>query len=47
MCKGVNNTTYNSIYKLEIPSYLCRKSSDVLHDTSKTKFTRPETGKPR
>ena len=44
---------YNSINKLERPSYLskitsglCRKSSGVLHDTSKTKFTRLETGKP-
>ena len=30
----------------ERPSYLCRNISGVLHDTSKPKFTRPETVKP-
>lgn len=48
-CNGAKNIykiAYNSINKLERPSYLCRKSSGVLHDTSKPKFTRLETGKP-
>ena len=48
-CNGAKNIykiAYNSINKLERPSYLCRKSSGVLHDTSKSKFTRLETGKP-
>ncbi len=38
-CNGAKNIykiAYNSINKLERPSYLCRKSSDVLHDTSKS-----------
>ncbi len=37
---------YNSVHNIDRPSYLCRNSSGVLHDTSKPKFTRPETGKP-
>ena len=48
-CNGAKNIykiAYNSINKLERPSYLYRKSSDVLHDTSKSKFTRLETSKP-
>jgi len=48
-CNGAKNIykiVYNSINKLERPSYLCRKSSDVFHDTSKPKFTRLETDKP-
>ena len=47
-CNGAKNIykiAYNSIHKKNRPSYLCRNSSDVLHDTSKPKFTRPETGK--
>ncbi len=32
-------------YYMNRPSYLCRNSSGVLDDTSKPKFTRPETGK--
>ena len=47
-CNGATNIykiAYNSIHKKNRPSYLCRNSSCVLDDTSKPKFTRPETGK--
>jgi len=49
-CNGATNIykiAYNSIYKIERPSYLCRNSSGVLDDTSKPKFTRLEIVKPR
>ena len=48
-CNGAKNIykiAYNSIHNIERPSYLCRNSSGVLHDTSKPQFTRPETVKP-
>jgi transposase len=48
-CNGAKNIykiTYNIINKKDKPSYLCRKQSDVLHDTPKSKFTRSETNKP-
>jgi hypothetical protein len=49
-CNGATNIykiALNSINKKERPDYLCRsKKSGVLDDTSKPKFTRPETGKP-
>lgn len=48
-CNGAKNIykiAYNSIHMIERPSYLCRNSSGVLHDTSNPKFTRLETGKP-
>ena len=44
--KNIYKIAYNSIHNLDRPSYLCRNTSGVLHDTSKSKFTRPETGKP-
>jgi transposase len=51
-CNGAKNIykiTSNIINKKDRPSYLQRssiKKSDVLHDTSKPKFTRLETVKP-
>jgi transposase len=48
-CNGAKNIykiTNNIINKKERPEYLCRKQSDVLHDTPNPKFTRHETGKP-
>jgi len=47
-CNGAKNIykiAFNSIHKKDRPGYLCRNSSGVLHDTSKPKFTRSETGK--
>jgi len=47
-CNGATNIykiASNSINKIERPSYLCRNSSGVLDDTSKSKFTRSETSK--
>ena len=44
--KNIHKITYNAINGKERPSYLCRNISGVLHDTSKSKFTRPETVKP-
>ena len=35
----------NPINKIKRPSYLCRNSSGVLDNTSKSKFTRSETSK--
>ena len=35
----------SAVNNIDRPSYLCRNLSGVLHDTSKPKFTRPETGK--
>ena len=37
--KNIHKITYNAINGKERPSYLCR-------NTSKSTFTRPETGKP-
>ena len=49
-CNGAKNIykiALNSFNNKERPDYLCRsKKSGVLHDTSKPKFTRPETVKP-
>jgi hypothetical protein len=49
-CNGAKNIykiAFNSIRKKERPNYLCRSNkSGVLHDTSKSKFTRLETVKP-
>ena len=49
-CNGATNIykiAYNSIHKIERPSYLCRNNlSGILDDVSKPKFTRSETGKP-
>jgi hypothetical protein len=48
-CNGATNIykiTKNIINKKDRPSYLCRKKSDVLDDTPKSKFTRLETVKP-
>ena len=49
MEQNIYKIAYNSINKLERPSYLskitsdlCRKSLGVLHDISKPKFTRLE-----
>ena len=43
---NIYKIAYNSIHKLDRPEYLCRNTSGVLDDTSKSKFTRPETDKP-
>ncbi len=49
-CNGATNIykiAYNSIHKIDRPSYLCRSNlSGTLDDVSKPKFTRSETGKP-
>lgn len=48
-CNGAKNIykiAYNSIHFMNRPSYLCRNTSGVLHDTSKPQFTRLETVKP-
>lgn len=48
-CNGAKNIykiAFNSINNMDRPSYLCRNSSGVLHDTSKPQFTRLETVKP-
>tara|TARA_Y100000310_G_C20656024_1_gene802013 strand:- start:619 stop:1578 length:960 start_codon:yes stop_codon:yes gene_type:complete len=47
-CNGASNIykiAYNSINKIERPSYLCRNTSGVLDDTSNPKLTRLETVK--
>lgn len=49
-CNGATNIykiAYNSIHKIDRPSYLCRSNlSGTLDDVSKPKFTHSETGKP-
>ena len=48
-CNGAKNIykiAFNYIHKKDRPNYLCRSNkSGVLHDTSKSKFTRLETVK--
>ena len=44
--KNIYKIAYNSIHMIERPSYLCRNTPGVLHDTSKPKNTRLETEQP-